>query len=94
MVNANSGDKDIIKEMIKDINLLNQCMTTDINLTAINGITKYLQLKHIDLYKSFKKWSDLNEHLKEIRLSQEPKKYHQTRWKIIVHTSQRIITLK
>jgi hypothetical protein len=42
--------------------------------TAINGITKYLQLKHIDLYKSFKKWSDLNEHLKEIRLSQEPKK--------------------
>jgi hypothetical protein len=24
MVNANSGDKDIIKEMIKDINLLNQ----------------------------------------------------------------------
>jgi hypothetical protein len=37
-------------------------------------ITKYLQLKHIDLYKSFKKWSDLNEHLKEIRLSQEPKK--------------------
>jgi hypothetical protein len=30
--------------------------------TAINGITKYLQLKHIDLYKSFK--TDLNEHLK------------------------------
>jgi hypothetical protein len=50
-------------------------MTTDINLWYCNKwITKYLQLKHIDLYKSFKKWSDLNEHLKEIRLSQEPKK--------------------
>jgi hypothetical protein len=31
---------------------------------TINGITKYLQLKHIDLYKSFKKWSDLNNILK------------------------------
>lgn len=42
--------------------------------TSLNGIMKYLSETHSDFYKTIKMWGDLNVHLKQIRLSQEPNK--------------------
>lgn len=42
--------------------------------TSLNGLLNYLQENHLVFYKTVKTYGDLNIHLKEIRLKQEPNK--------------------
>jgi len=42
--------------------------------TALNGVMKYLRENHYDVFSKINTWGDLNIHLKNIRLQQEPNK--------------------